>query len=105
MFGCAGVRVPGCSGLSSAVNEVAYLGVAFGLQVTAVGKHDVVGQLVGVQALPLLQGHGFFAFQRLRGFAPAQAGQVGGDVGAEAVAFDLDHQVFAVGAAQHKVGV
>ena len=64
----------------------------------------MVGQLVGVQALPLLQGHGFFAFQRLRGFAPAQAGQVGGDVGAEAVAFDLDHQVFAVGAAQHKVG-
>ena len=64
----------------------------------------MVGQLVGVQALPLLQGHGFLAFQRVRGLAPAQAGQVGGDVGAEAVALDLHHQVLAVGAAQHKVG-
>ena len=64
----------------------------------------MVAQPLGVELFPALEGHGLAAFQGLRGFALGMAGQVGANVGAELVAFDFDHQVFAVGAAQHKVG-
>ena len=69
-----------------------------------VGKHDVVAQALGVEVFPALQCYSLSAFLGLRGLACRVAGHVGMDVGAELVALDFHHQVFAVGAAQHEVG-
>lgn len=40
----------------------------------------------------------------MRRLAVGVSGKFGGDVGAELVAFDFNHEVFAVGTAQNKVG-